>query len=288
MTKVRLIIAGVAVLAVVGTLLYLVLSQRQEMSEMTEVFTEEREQLVGEYDDLYNSYGDLHTENDSLSGLLVEQRARVEQLTEELKTLRASNARRIKELQAELGTLRTVMRSFVSQIDSLNQRNAALTEENTHIKGQLQSVSREKASLEEEKATLTGQMRVAARLEARAVATTTLNPKDKETSRLAQVAKIKVSFTLAKNVSAEVGMRSVFLRIVRPDGQPLVGDRGATFPYEDRQMNYSAKRDVEYGGEDTPSYIVYKVDMGELLPGRYETELFCGGERIGSGSFSLK
>ena len=212
----------------------------------------------------------------------------MEQLTEELRTLRASNARRIKELQGELTTLRTVMRSFVVQIDSLNATNNALRQEKSQIKGQLESVSRARADLQAQNETLNQQMTVASRLEAKDVKVTYLNDKDRETTRMARIAKIKVSFTLAKNVSSQVGMRDVYLRLTRPDGEVLMHSMNDKFTYEDRELNFSAKRQIEYGGEDTQGSIIYTVDMGELTSGKYDAELFCGGELIGRAEFSMK
>ncbi len=278
--------AGVGILIIVVLTVLLVRSNSQ-MSEMTEVFTEEREQLVTQYEDLQTEYVDLHSDNDSLENILTSQRARVEMLTQELKTLKASNARRIKELEGELTTLRTVMRSFLVQIDSLNQRNTALTKENTEIKSQLASASRKNESLKEQNATLNEKVTLASRLEAKDIEVVGLNNKERETDRIGKIAKLKVSFTLAKNISAEVGMIDVFLRITRPDGQLLMHSKSDTFKYEDSEINFSAKRAVEYGGEDTESYVVYTVDMGDLMEGTYEAELFAGGERIGSVTFKF-
>lgn len=273
--------------AIIVTLAVLLARSQSQMEEMTQVFTEEREELVGEYQELYTEYDALHSDNDSLDQLVIEQRVRVEQLTEELRTLKASNARRIKELQGELTTLRTVMRGFVAQIDSLNASNTALRKENSDIKGQLASMNKAKADLEAQNETLNQRMTVAARLEAKDISVVTLNDKDRESSRIARIAKIKVLFTLAKNVSATVGMREVFLRITRPDGELLMRSLSDKFTYENTEINFSAKRLIEYGGEDTQANIVYAVDMGELTEGEYDVELFCGGEIIGNAKFKL-
>lgn len=280
-------LAAILTAAIIVLIVMLVRSNSQ-MEEMTQVFTEERQQLVSDYQDLSLAYEEVHTDNDSLDNLVNEQRARVEQLTEELKTIKASNARRIKELQGELSTLRTVMRSFIVQIDSLNATNNALRKENDDIKGRLASVRRESASLREANQELTQKVTVAARLEAHGVVATTLNDRDKATSRLSKIAKIKVGFSIAKNVSAQVGMKDIYLRLTRPDGQLLYHSKGDTFRFEDADINFSAKRQVEYGGEETPTYIIYAVDMGELMPGRYDIELFADGERIGGGNVELR
>ncbi len=286
-SKKHIIIAASAVGVVIAALVALILHGRSQMSEMTEVFTEERDQLTSQYEDLYVEYDGIKAGNDSLDNLLSEQRARVEQLTEELKTLRASNARRIKELQGELTTLRTVMRSFIVQIDSLNRTNTALRQENDDMRGRLAEANTARASLQEQNENLNQKVATAARLEAKDMVVATLNAKGRPTGSLAKIAKVKVSFTIAKNISAEVGMRDVFLRITRPDGDVLFHSKSDTFRFEDSDINYSAKRSIEYGGEDTPSSVVYDVQMGDLMEGAYEAELFAGGAVIGRVTFSI-
>lgn len=283
----HLVIAAAAAAVAIIVLAVLLVRSNSQMSEMTQVFTEEKQQLVSDYQDLSVAYGEVHSDNDSLDNLVSQQRARVEQLTEELKTLKASNARRIKELQGELATLRDVMRSFIVQIDSLNATNNVLRQENSEMKGRLASASRENASLQQRNETLSQKVTVAARLEAKSIDVRALNFKDRETNKLAKIAKIKVAFTIAKNVSAEVGERDIFLRLTRPDGQLLFHSKNDTFRFEDSDVNFSARRSVEYGGEDTPTYVIYSVDMGELTAGSYEVELFAGGEVIGRSTFSL-
>ena len=287
LTKKHIIIAASIFGVVVIVLVALLLRSNSQMDEMTEVFSEERQQLVADYEDLSVAYEGMHTENDSLDNLLGEQRARVEQLTEELKTLKASNARRIKELQGELTTLRTVMRSFIVQIDSLNATNNALRQQNTEMKDRLADVSREKANLQEQNESLSQKVSVAQRLEAVNVVATPLNAKGRKTSSLSKAAKIQVSFTLAKNISAEVGMRDIYLRITRPDGDVLFHSPNDTFSFEDADIKFSAKRSIEYGGEDTPASIYYDVEMGDLMAGQYDAELFADGAVIGRANFSV-
>lgn len=286
-SKKHIIIAASAVGIVVVALVGLLLHGRSQMAEMTEVFSEERDQLTTQYEDLYVEYDGIRAGNDSLDNLLSEQRARVEQLTEELKTLKASNARRIKELQNELTTLRTVMRSFIVQIDSLNKTNNALREENADIKGRLAEANTARADLKQQNESLNQKVATAARLEAKDMVAATLNAKGRSTSSIAKIAKIKVSFTLAKNISAEVGMRDVYLRITRPDGEVLYHSKDDTFPFEDSAIIFSAKRAVEYGGDDTQSSVVYDVAMGDLMGGDYEAEIFVGGSVAGRTKFSL-
>lgn len=282
-----IIIISVAAVAVIS-LLVLYLVNRSQMQEMVDVLSEEKVELMTEFEDLYMDYDSLNSNNDELNNRLEMERERVAQLTEELKTVKATNARRIKELQGELTTMRTVMRSFVRQIDSLNTINVQLTKENKDIRSRMAQVNRENDTLMEQNTRLNEQVEIASRLETISVSALGLTFKDKKTSSADRVSKIKVSFVLAKNISAQVGMRNIYLRITRPDGQLLMHSKDDLFTFEDTQLNYSSMRQVEYGGEDTSSYVVYDVDAGELMGGVYDIELFCETGRIGVCNLQLK
>lgn len=286
--KRTIIIAASAAAAAIVILLIVIIYNRSEMQEMVEVFTEEKQLLISEYQDLSLDYDSLRSNNDELNQKLELERERIAQLKEELQTVKATNARRIRELQTELTTMRSVMRTFVKQIDSLNQINVKLAAENKDMRSQVAQVKRSYNKLEEQNKELSNKVTVASRLETSNIAAVGLTYKEKKATSVDKVAKIKVSFTILKNVTAEVGNRAVYMRLTRPDGQLLMHSASDTFSYEDSQINYSAMRTVEYGGEDTETYIVYKVDAGELMSGNYEIELFSGGESIGKGSFTLK
>lgn len=278
-----LIIAGIIALVFIG----LYFNSRSEMAEMEEVFTEEKESLILEYNDLYTDFDSLRSNNTELEQKLQQERDRVAQLQDELRTVKASNARRIKELQTELTTMRGVMRSFVFQIDSLNQTNEKLKQENSGMRKQIANAKKAEAELKEQNEALSDKVQLAARLETRNVKGEGITSKEKSTNKIRNAVKLKVSFTILKNITSETGLRTVYLRIERPDGQLLMHSKSDTFRYEDQQLNFSAKRSIEYGGQDTDSYIIYDVDSGELMSGEYRIELFTDGELIGNGKFSL-
>lgn len=285
--KTIVVVIGVAavLLLLLGSLL---IKTNSEKAEMEEVFKEEKENLITEYQDLYLDYDSLRRYDTDLNDKLDRERERVVQLQEELKTVKATNARKIKELQNELKTMRTVMVSFVHQIDSLNQTNIRLTNENKQMRTQVAQVKQSYDELKNENKNLSEQVEIASRLEARDISAVGLNFNEKKVTSASKTSKVKISFTIVKNISAQVGMRTIYLRFTRPDGQLLMHSKDDTFKYEDSQINYSAKREVEYGGDDTASYIVYTVDAGELMEGNYDIELFCGGELIGRGTWNIK
>lgn len=283
--KALIIIAATAVLLLVFIILFA--QSRAAMSEMTEVFTEEKQILINDFQSLYLDYDSLRSNNEEINQKLDMERERIAQLQDELKAVRATNARRIKELQNELNTMRTVMVSFVHQVDSLNRLNIKLADENGNLRNQISRQQKSYNELAKQNETLSNKIDEASRLEADNISAIGLNYKDKKVTSTDKVNKIKINFTILRNPAASVGMLTVYARISRPDGELLLHSKGDLFQFEDTQLNYSAKRNIEYGGDDLSAYIVYDVDAGELMAGTYEIELFCAGNIIGRATFKL-
>lgn len=284
--RTTLVVGAVGALLVIlfATLFFV---NRSRMSEVLEVMTEERNNLALEYESLYTDYDSLKSNNDEMNQRLEQQRDRIAMLMEELKTVKATNAYRIRELQKELTTMRTVMRSFVRQIDSLNQRNMALAEENKDMRSQVGRMRRSVSELSQTNEDLSRKVEIASRLETRTISGGALTQRNKPAQKCSQAAKLCVNLTIAKNKTAQVGMRTFYLRITRPDGQLLMHSADDTFAFENTRINFSASRTIEYGGEEMATVIYYDVDSGELMAGSYEAEVFADGDVIGRTSFRL-
>lgn len=281
-------IVGSAIILIIIILGILYIHSRSKMNEFVEVMTEEKMALTLDYQNLAVDYDSLKTNNSMLNEKLEQERERVSNLLEELKTVKATNALKIRELKKELSTLRTVMKNFVVQIDSLNQRNEALTQENKDMRTKVTRIEDSYKVLEKQKETLAAKVEIASKLETANIKAGALTSGDRGTDRISRAAKLQVCFDILKNVSASVGKKDVFLRISRPDGALLMHSIDDKFKFEDSMINFSSKRNIEYGGEDINVCIFYNVDQGELLAGEYTAEIFADGNLIGTTRFKLK
>ena len=281
----RGLIALVVILFVVA-ILYIF--QTRKMNEIVENLNIEKTILTEEYQDLVQNYDSLHSNNDTLNLMLEVERERISHLVEEIKTIKATNMSKIREFQKELTTLRTVLRTYIVQIDSLNTINKELTRENIEQKRQYTQIRSSYQKLEATKDELEKKVTIASQLETANLKAEALTPSERSTNRSSRTGKLKVCFTLLKNLTAPVGMKEVFIRIERPDGQLLMHSRNDLFTFDGTEINYSAKRTVEYGGENTDLCIFYDVDTGELTEGEYTVDIFSDGFHIGKLKFSLK
>lgn len=284
--------AAVAVIIILAfAVVYYLRQAREKEAEMAEIVEQmnfEKEQVQKEFADMSHEFDGYtpNIKNDSLVQLLNNQKTKVQQLLEELRITKATNARRIAELKKELASVRKVMIIYVNQIDSLNAANHILRTENTEVKKKYQAASETVQQLSKEKDDLNKVVNRAAILEVTAFSMTPLNSKGKKTGWFTQSANLQFNFTIAKNITAQAGDKTIYLRITRPDEEVLTKP-GNTFQYEDKKIAYSASKKIEYSGETLSDVIYWKID--EILPkGIYHADFFADGNRIGSFTFKFE
>ena len=243
---------------------------------------EEFEQLSRQYEEFY-----IETNNDSLLKLIDEEKQKVKQLLQELKTVKATNARRIRELQKELGTVRGVLKQYVAQVDSLNHLNTKLKQENVKVRKQYENATKTVKEMEEKNAELDKIIGMASILEAQGITVKTLNNRGKETKRLKRITKLEICFTILRNITAERGEKTVYLRINDPIGGVMGQTPEKVFLFEENNIAYSAKKKIAYGGENTDVCIYYDVET-TLETGTYNIGIFADGNLIGTTGFVLQ
>ena len=284
------IIAGAVLLIGALAFLGIRLSQANKANEeMLQLFELEKEEMENEYSTFATQYDEMQIliSNDSLVAQLEREKLRTQQLLEELRATKASNAAEITRLKKELKTVRTVMRSYIVQIDSLNQVNTKLAKENKRVRTQYAEVTKQVEVLQEEAKNLSDKVTLAAQLDATGIAIHPRNKKGKATTNVKNVVKFAIDFTIVKNITAATGERTIYVRIAKPDGSVLTKDASRTFKYENTQLEYSIKKLIEYTGEEQ-SVTVY-WDVEEFLnPGEYTVYLFSDGVMIGEKSFTLE
>jgi predicted nucleic acid-binding Zn-ribbon protein len=285
------LIVGVVVLALcVCALVWMNLQQKTEIKEIVEQMEFEKEQLEDEYEELaiqFDGYQTPDIHNDSLVELLSQEKQRVQDLLEELRITKVTNARRIAELKKELATVRQVMVSYVQQIDSLDRTNKKLVAENQQVKQQYQAVARQAQQLEEERTQLAEVVSRASMLEISDFRMTLLNKRDRKTTIYNQIQKLQFDYTVGRNVTSKPGMKTLYLRISRPDGEVMQKSMDDVFPFENSKIAYSLSKDFEYAGEEVTGTVYWLVE--EILQvGMYNADFFVDGDLIGSFPFEIR
>ena len=280
-----LVVIFALLLCGIGYLAFSLNEQKAANEEMQELAALDKKEMENEYEQFALQYSEMKTKinNDSIIAQLTQEQMRTQELLEELKQVKSNDAREIARLKKELATVRKVLRSYVMQIDSLNRLNEHLSQENTRIKAQNDEANRQIAGLSSEKASLSEKVAIAAQLDATGISMTLQNKKGKTAKKVKDAKIIVVNFTIARNVTAANGVRTLYVRIQTPSGDVL---NGGSFSYENRTMAYSMKKSVEYTGEAMGVTTYWNV--GEFLStGSYIVSIFADGNMIGSRSFSF-
>ncbi|GHV59781.1 hypothetical protein FACS1894182_14390 [Bacteroidia bacterium] len=282
-----IILVVILSLAIAGAIFYII-RQNGQMQDFIQQSEFNKEELEDEYNQLsiqYEGYK-LQINNDSLVAQLETEQLKVQRLQEELRTVKATDARRINELKKELETLRTIMRGYVIQIDSLDRLNKQLAQENRNVQEKYHAATQSVSQLTQEKEQLIETVQIAAKLDASNISARGITDKNKETDKIKKMDQLEIRFTINKNITAQPGEKTIYVRIQKPDDDVLVKNPGNVFTYENKKINYSAKRTIEYAGEEMPLSIYWKIEE-YLLPGAYRVDIFADGNLIGRKVFKL-
>lgn len=287
-TKIFIIVIGILLIgiAVAG---YFIFSQKSQIDVLQEETNLNKKQLEDEYENLAVQYEGfkLNIKNDSLLQRLTNEQTKVQRLLEELKTVKADNQSEISRLNKELASLRKILKSYIVQIDSLNRANEQLKKEKKEITTKYEQATHTLNQVSQEKENLTEKVTLASKLDASGISIQATNSKGKVQKKIKKVEQLVLNFTITKNITAEPGERTIYVRIMKPDNDVLTKSRTNVFPFENKDINYSMKKIVEYGGEEMPVTMYWIVEE-YLMPGEYRVDIFADGNRIGMKSFTME
>ena len=279
-----LVIVVMVLAAAVGIMLSKLSDQTKESVAVQEILEGQKKSLENDLTDLQDQFGALQTNNDSLKTLASVQQEKITKLL----AIQADNASKIKMYQKELETLRGVLRSYIIQVDSLNQSNLALKAQNTDLERNLAAERAQSSRLTADKEKLTTTVQKAQILTASDILTTGLTNRSRETERVRNIEKLKTCFTVRENPVADAGERIFFLVIVKPDKKVLNNKAQDTFlTQEGGEIVYTDKRTIEYENKDI-ELCIYTDNDNRLTAGNYEAKLYCDGYSVGSSTFILK
>lgn len=287
---------AVLLVLALGVIAYLTVSQTKKAAEQQQQIEQlqlanEQLQLANEYDALNNEFAQYENQtsllaNDSIVQKYSAARAQVEKLLQELKNEKNKSAAQISKLKGEIATLKGILRNYVEQINELNQENQELRNENQEVKARNERLSQSIQSVEQNNKVLNERMTLAEKLNVTGVNLVALNKKGRTEKKVTKARQLMVTFTIPQNNSTPVGEKTIFLRITNPEGALLGG--GGSFQFEGASLEATARKSIEYAGEEIGGITVYWDVNTTLTPGDYTVELFCDNYRLASRKFTLK
>ncbi len=265
----------------------------QTIQEKTDTDTKKKslqhslDSMLVKYDSIKVSYGNLNnklTEKDSI----------IKANALEIQKLIATHAD-YRRVQRKLKYLQGITQSYVSQLDSLFTLTKQLKEENTVIKDDLNKEKKKAHTLTKEKEKLTEKVNIASALQAYKITATPIrlrSSKEKEavTEKARKADRIKVCFTLSRNMIVEAGAKNIYVRIAKPDNEILTRNKSTEFAFVTKEgdtLQFSAKKTVNYDNKSMDVCINFDK-TGELMPGKYTVSVYADGVVIGESYFELK
>ena len=280
--KVMYALIAVAVL-LAGTLAYI----WYQKSSLVKDLTMEKEELTEQMIALQNDYATLSSDYDDINLQLDSSRLEVQMLIEKITKTEATNRSKIRQYEKELGTLRSIMRNYIVQIDSLNTLNKQLTADAAAARREAAESRRKQQELSREVENLTGQVAAGSVIKARGIRIEAYNASDKVTDRSSRVVRLLTTLSLVENDLAPKGPVRVYIRVKGPDGILLTNDSQRTFEVGGEPMICSASREVDYQGKEV-ELSIYLNDITGYIKGIYTVEAYTEQTRLGSAELMLR
>lgn len=275
-----LVVVAVALVAVLGY----VWSQKSSLISELE---DEKRDLTEQMESLQNDYATLSSDYDNINSQLDTSRAEVADLLERIKKTNATNRAKMRQYEKELGTLRSIMRNYIVQIDSLNSLNHKLTAEAAAARREAAASKAESAQLSQQVENLTGQVAAGSVIKARGLHIEAYNSSDKVTDRSSRTVRLLTSLSLVENDLAPKGPVRVFIRVKDPDGIILTNSNRSSFTFNGETMVASASRRVDYEGSEV-DLSIYLNDIPEYRKGVYTVEAYTEQAFLGKSELMLR
>lgn len=275
--------------------IWLYLQEKNKAAEqivVTEKVVVERDNIKTDLLSLQHEYDNLKTNDAALQKEIDEKKAYIEQLIKEAEKHKGDSYI-IAKLKKETETLRLIMIGYVHTIDSLGTLNKTLIVEKQNVlkeldneKGKTSNLNKEKDEL---KATIEkGSILTCFNVKAIAVKLKSGGKKESVTDKAKRADKIKVSFSLGENKIAKAGEKTVYVRIVTPDGKEMAKnyDDNYRFTFEKSSGYFAGKAALNYANVEI-SGVTYCEGNSPMVAGNYIIEVTCDGVIVGSTTLKL-
>ena len=275
-----LIALAVALAGVLGYMLY-------QRSNLVNQLEDEKAELATQMSELQNDFASLSSDYESINHQLDTSREQVALLIDKLSKTEATNRAKIRQYEKELGTLRSIMRGYIVQIDSLNTLNKRLTADAAAARKEAAESRQANENLTRQVESLSGQVAAGSVVKGRGLHLTAYNGSDRTTDRSSRVTYFVATLSLVENEIAERGPIRVYVRVKDPNGIILLNNASTDFTVGGETLTASASREVDYEGQDV-ELSIYIKDMHDLGKGIYTVEAYTEKAFLGRAELMLR
>ena len=272
--KVTVIVLAAVAVVLAGVFAYVWIDRQKMIDDLTI----DKQNLTNELIELQGEYAQLSSNNDSLNVQLDREREKVSQLLDRIKQTDAANRSKIRQYEKELGTLRSIMKHYIFQIDSLNTLNIALRKD--------AELARAEAAKSAERYQELSKTTDEYEIKGRGINIVGINASNKETDRSSRIKKLRTCLSLIENSIAPKGPMRVYIRVKGPDGILMTSDQQRIFEMNGEQLVYSESREVDYQGAEVEVCIYYASE--QFTKGVYTVEAYTSSGLLGTGDILLR
>lgn len=274
----------IVVAALLAAALAYVLYQKNKLVNELNI---DKQELTEQIEALQSDYESLSSDYDSINLQLDSSREEVAQLVDRIKKTEATNRVKMRQYEKELGTLRTIMRGYIVQIDSLNQLNHKLTVDAANARREAAEHRKRSEELTAQVEDLTGKVVTGSVIKARGLRLEAYNSAGKMIDRSKNVARLLVTLSLVENALAEQGPVRVYVRVKDPEGNLLDDGRGASFTIGGETLAATASREVDYQGQEV-ELSIYVNNIPAFSKGIYTVDAYTSQAKLGSAELMLR
>lgn len=269
--------------ALAAGLVYILSSKNKLVNALNEEKTDLTEQLQT----LQSDYENLSSDYDIINSQLDSSREEIAQLIDRVKKTEATNRTKIRQYEKELGTLRSIMRGYIVQIDSLNTLNHKLTAEAASARKEAAASKKRNDELTSQVEALTDKVTAGSIIKARGLKMEAYNSSGKTVDRSTRVERLLVTLSLIENELAERGPVRVYVRVTDPEGNLLSDGNNTTFEFGGETLDATASREVDYQGSEIEMGI-YVNNIASFTKGIYTVQAYTTKAELGSAELLLR
>ena len=273
----------VAAVGLAAALFYVLHSKNNLVTQLND----EKAELTEQIQALQSDYEGLSSDYDAINAQLDSSRIEIAQLLERAQKTDATNRAKMRQYEKELGTLRTIMRSYIVQIDSLNTLNHKLTADAAAARKEAAQHRQRSEELAQEVEALSGRVSAGSVVKARGLSMSAYAATDKVTDKASKTVRLLVNLSLIENELAEHGPVRVYVQVTDPNGNLLSDGKGTMFNYGGQTMEATASREVDYEGREVDLGI-YVNNIPVFDKGVYQVRAYTEQAALGMSELLLR
>jgi hypothetical protein len=248
--------------------------------------TEEKQVLFKQLDSLEAEIERYIGENAELDSALIEKQQEIEKIRVILRSQQA-DVRQIQNLRDQIAVLESTAKKLVDERNYFKYQRDSLETVAVFRQSKIDTMEvvnfQKTRQIEElsEKVEMGSQIRVSDMI------INTYNRRGKVMTRAKRVQTFHITGTLLKNVLAESGKRTLYVRITAPNGVVLTESSQNQFNFEGKTIMFTERREVNYNNKDVEFEIYYNSEEDTLEVGAYSVVVFCDGKEVGKAVIEL-